>query len=78
MDPNYGGSYINSPAWRKSKKTTINPINKKDNKYFQYVVIVALNLEEIKNDPQRITKIKYFINKYNWEGINFPSKKDDW
>ena len=37
-----------------------------------------LNYEEIKKDPQRITKIKPFINKYNWEGINFPSQKDDW
>ena len=37
-----------------------------------------LNYEEIKKDPQRITKIKPFINKYNWEGINYPSEKDDW
>ena len=22
-------------------------------------------------------KIKSYINKYNWEGINFPSEKDD-
>ena len=22
--------------------------------------------------------IKAFINKYKWEGINFPSEKDDW
>ena len=53
---------------------------KKDNKCFQYAVTVALNHEEIKKDPQRITKIKPFINnnKYNWEGINFPSEKDDW
>ena len=28
--------------------------------------------------PQRITKIKPFINKYNWEGTNFPSEKDNW
>ena len=27
---------------------------------------------------QRITKIKTFINKYNQEGINFRSEKDDW
>ena len=39
---------------------------------------VALNLEEIKKDPQRITKIKPFINKCNKERINFPSEKDDW
>ena len=37
-----------------------------------------LNHEEIKKDTQRITKIKPFINKYNWEGINFPSQKDNW
>ena len=32
----------------------------------------------MKKDPQQITKIKPFINKYNWEGINYPSEKDDW
>ena len=37
---------------------------------------VALNHEEIKKHLQRITKIKLFINKYNWEGISFPSGKD--
>ena len=36
------------------------------------------NHGEIKKDLQRITKIKPSINKYNWEGINFPSEKDDW
>ena len=60
------------------KKATINPFNKKDNKFFQYIVTVGLNPEEIQKDPQRITKIKLFINKYNWEGINFSSEKDDW
>ena len=56
----------------------MNPVNKKDNKYVQYVVTVALNYQEIKKDRQRITKIKPFINKYNQEGINLPSEKDDW
>ena len=73
-----GGSYINSRDSIKNKKATKNPINKKDNNCFQYAVTVALNYEEIKKEPQRITKIKPFINKYNWEGINFPSEKDDW
>ena len=27
---------------------------------------------------ERITKSKPFINKYNREGINFPSEKDNW
>ena len=45
---------------------------------FQYAATIALNLEEIKRDPQRISKLKPFMNKYNWEGINHPSEKDDW
>ena len=52
---NRGGSYIDSPDWIKIKKGAINPINKKDNKRFQYAVTVKLNYEEIKKDPQRIT-----------------------
>ena len=68
INPNRGGSYIDSPDWIKKKTTTINPINKRDNKCFQYAVTVALNYEII----QRITKIKPFINKYNWERIYFP------
>ena len=75
---NRGESYIDSPVWIKNKKATINLINKKDNKCFQYAIRVALNYEEIKKDPQRVTKIKPFINKYNWEGINYPSQKDNW
>ena len=39
---------------------------------------VALNYEEIKYRPERVSNIKPFINKYNWEGINYPSKLDDW
>ena len=40
---------------------------------------VTLKNEEIKKkDLQRITKIKRFINKYEWEGINYPWEKDDW
>ena len=34
---NRSGSYIDSPEWLKNKKATINPINKKDDKCFQYV-----------------------------------------
>ena len=78
INPNRSGSYIDSPDWIKSKKATINLINKKHNECFQYNVAVALNYQKIKKDPQRITKIKLFINTYNWEGINFLSEKDDW
>ena len=45
----------------------INPVKRKDNKYFQYTITVVLSYGEIKSDPQRITKIKPFIDKYNWK-----------
>ena len=28
INPDYSGSYIDSPDWRKNKKATIDPINK--------------------------------------------------
>ena len=71
-----GASYIESPDW--IKNATINSINQKGNKCFQYTVTIVLNHEEIKEDPQRITEIKPFINKSNWEGIQFPSENYDW
>ena len=75
INSNRGGSYTDSPDWIKNKKATINPINKKDNKCFQYLVTVALNHEEIGKALERITKIKPFINKHNWEEKSFPSEK---
>ena len=52
INPNHGESYLNSPERIKNKNARINPIMKKDNKCFQYAVIVTLNHEEIKKDPQ--------------------------
>ena len=49
-----GGSYKNSPKWLKNKKETINPQNKKDDRFFQYAVTVALNYQKIKNNPKSI------------------------
>ena len=72
-----GDSYVDSPDWIKKKKTTINPKNT-DEKCFQYAATVALNYEEIESHPERSLNIKPFINKYNWKGINYPSKIDDW
>ena len=74
---NRGGSYIDSPKWFKDKKSTINPKNN-DNKCFQYAVTLALNLDRIKKDPRRISKIKPFIDHYNWKDIEFPSTTKNW
>ena len=74
---NRGGSYIDSPKWLKDKKATINPKNN-DHKCFQYAVTLALNLDKINNHPERISKIKPFIEQYNWKEIDFPSTSKDW
>ena len=61
----------------KKQNATINPKNK-DEKCFQYALIVALNYKQIKNHPEMISKIKPFIDKYNWKDIDFPSHNKDW
>ena len=72
-----GKSYIDSPKSRKNKKSTINPKNNDDN-CFQYTLTVALNHKQIKSNPERISKIKPFIDQYNWKEIDFPSHSKDW
>ena len=57
---NRGGSFLDSI---KSKKVTINPQNN-DNNYFLCVATVPLNHESIGKNPQRITRIRPFINQY--------------
>ena len=49
-----------------------------DNKCFQYAVTLALNIDQINDRPDRISKIKPFIEKYNWKDIDFPSTSKDW
>ena len=73
----HGGSYIDSPDWIKKKKSTINPKNT-DDRCFQYAVTVISNYEEIESHPETVSNIKPFMNKYNWKGIYYPSKIDDW
>ena len=73
---NRGGSYIDSAKWIKNKKSTINPKNN-DYKCFQYAVTVTLNHDKINRDPQRVSKIRPYINEYNWNDIDFPSRSKD-
>ena len=75
-------SYIDSPDWIKKKKATT--INRKniDDTCFQYAVTVTLNYKRIKWNPESFILhyiISYYIlNNYNWKGINYLSKIDDW
>ena len=71
------GSYIESPKWLKDKKCTVNQKNN-DNKCFQYAATLVLNINSIDKHHQRITKIKQFIDNYNWNDINFLAIKKDW
>ena len=56
--------YIDSSKGLKNKKATINPRNN-DNNSFQYILTVVLNYQNIKKDPQRLSKIKPFIDQYH-------------
>ena len=74
ISQNRGSLYIESPSL--IKKATINLKNSNRN-CFQYVMTVALNHQNIKNHPERITKNKPF-NKHNWKEISFRSHIKDW
>ena len=67
-------SELYSLGWLRSKKEAI--IN--GNNDFQNALDDALNYQNIERDPQRISKIKPYINKYNWEGIEFLAGSKDW
>ena len=62
-----------SSEWFKNKKEAI--INF-DN-CFQNALNDALNYQNIKKDPQRISKIKPYISQYNGKDIEFPSHQKD-
>ena len=57
-----------SSEWLRSKKAAM--IN--NDNCFQNASNNALNYQNIENKPQRMLKIKPYISKYNWEGIEFP------
>ena len=63
-----------SSEWLKSKKESI---TNEDN-YFQNALNDTLNYETIETHPERISKLKPYINQYNWKDIKFPSDKEDW
>ena len=73
----HGGSFIDSPDWKKKKKATINPKNTDDKYNNHYKATVALNYEVIESHPERVSNVKPFLNKYDWKGIYHPSKIDD-
>ena len=63
-----------SSEWLRSQKESI---TNEDN-YFQNDLDDALNYQTIKANPEIISKLKAYINKYNWKDIKFPSDKTHW
>ena len=45
---------------------------------FSICCYFSINLDNIDNHPERISKIKPFINQYNWKDIDFPPTNKDW
>ena len=63
-----------SSEWLRSKKESI---TSEDN-CFQNALNDSLDYQTIKTHPERISKLKPYINQYNWKDIKFPSDKEDW
>ena len=66
-------SELYSLGWLKSEKESI--IN--GNNDFQNALNIVLNYQNIETHPARISRLKPYINKYNWEGIEFPAGPKD-
>ena len=67
-------SELNSSEWLLGKKEAI---ISGDND-FEDALDDALNYQNIETHPERISKLKSYINKYNWEGIEFPAGPKEW
>ena len=67
-------SELNSLEWLRWKKETIIS----GNNDFRSALNDALNYQNIETHPERISKLKPYINKYNWEGIEFPAGPKEW
>ena len=70
-------SELNSLGWLRDKKEEIIN-NNNNNNDFQNALDDALNYQTVEKDPQRISKLKPYIKKYNCEGINFPAGSKEW
>ena len=62
-----------SSEWLKSKKQSIT----NENNCFQNALNVSLDYQRIKKHPDERSKLKPYINLYNWKGIKFPSATED-
>ena len=71
-------SELNYLGWLQGKKEAIINNNDNNNNDLQNALNDALNYQTSEKNPQRISKLKPYINKYNWEGIHFPAGSKEW
>ena len=72
-------SELNFLGWLKAKKEAIfNNNDNNNNNNFQNALNDSLNYQTIEKNPERISKLKHYINKYNWEGIDFSAGPKEW
>ena len=72
-----GGSYIELPDWVNVKKCAINPKNA-DEECFKWAVLAAVHREDLGAHQERIAKLRAYEDRYNWEGITFPTPASHW
>ena len=70
-------TFVETSMCIKAKRAMLNP-KSNDIKSFQYSITLSLYYKEICNNFNRITKIKPYINNFNWNNINFPPTKNDY
>ena len=62
-----------------NEKAVVNPKNKKDNYCFAYATTIAIYHKEIGKHLDRISnKLLDYIEKLNWNGIDFPASTSDY
>ena len=72
-------SKLNSLGWLQCKKEAIiNNNTDNNNNNFQNALDDALNYQTIETHPKRISKLKPYINKNNWKGIEFRAGSKEW
>lgn len=72
-----GGSYIDCCQWIKEKEANKKARNN-DDMCLNYAVSAALSHEKIRKNPQRITKIRPFVDQCKWKEMNFSAGSKDW
>ena len=71
-----GNSHIPLPEWIAAKKAIINPKNE-DEECFKWPVIAALHHGEIGSNSKCVSKLRKYVDNYDWSELKFPVSLQD-